>query len=94
MKSGLNISSIGKNALTKQEEDAHTQGITVIPEYKFPHGIFEISPSEMNSDGMLYAFGKLAFFLELKKVKNIHCGLTIVVGPQWMFVATLNQPYH
>ena len=88
------LDSLANSSLTKLEQDANEQGIIVIPEYKFSHGIFKIGSNEMNQDGLQYAFGKLAYFLDLKKTKNSHFGLTIVVSPQWMFVATLGQAYH
>ena len=84
------LDTLANSALSKVEAEAHEQGIIVVPEYKFSHGIFKIGSNEMNPDGLQYAFGKLAYFLDLKKTKNTHFGLTIVVSPQWMFVATLN----
>ena len=80
------------NPLSKFEQDAIVNNITVIPEFRFLHGIFKITPSELNADGLTYAFTKLSSFLGLKSRQED--GLTIVVSPQWMFVATLNNAYH
>ena len=77
---------------TKREEIAESQAITVLPEFQFPHGIFKITPSEMTADGLQYSYSKLSTFLGLKDKSQM--GVTIVVSPQWMFVATINQPYH
>jgi hypothetical protein len=74
---------------TKREDVAEQSMIIVIPEYQFPHGIFKIASSEMNSNGLKYAFDKLSTFLGLKNKPDI--GLTIIVSPQWMFVASINQ---
>lgn len=46
----------------------------------------------MNANGLKYAFDKLSTFLGLKNKPDI--GLTIIVSPQWIFVATLSQEYH
>ena len=35
-----------------KETNAANIGLTIIQEYDFPHAIYEISPSEMNSDGL------------------------------------------
>ena len=37
---------------TTKEKNATNLGLTFIPEYKFPHAIYEIKPSEMSSDGL------------------------------------------
>jgi len=37
---------------TTKEKNATNLGLTFIPEYKFPHAIYEITPSEMSSDGL------------------------------------------
>jgi hypothetical protein len=62
--------------------------ITVISEYQFPHGIFKIASTDINVTGLKHAFEKLSSFLGLKNKPDL--GLTIIVSPQWMFVATLS----
>jgi|APSaa5957512535_1039671.scaffolds.fasta_scaffold238987_2 hypothetical protein len=37
---------------TQKEVNAANIGLTFIPEYDFPHAVYEISPSEMNTDGL------------------------------------------
>ena len=93
-KKNFMLDTLANSQMSKNDNEASEQGIITIPEYKFAHGIFKISSNEMNPDGLQYAFGKLSYFLDLKKTKTTHFGLTIVVGPQWMFLATLNQAYH
>ena len=78
--------------LSKLEENAHQQGLYVLPEFNFPHAIFMIASTEMNADGLQYSFKKIATFLQLKE--NADDGFTIIISPQWMFVGSLNRPYH
>jgi hypothetical protein len=37
---------------TSKEKNASNLGLSFIPEYDFPHAVYEISPSEMSSDGL------------------------------------------
>ena len=37
---------------TAKEKNAASLGLTFIPEYDFPHAIYEISPTEMTADGL------------------------------------------
>jgi len=46
----------------------------------------------MTADGLEYAYSKLFSFLNLKT--RAQEGITVIVSPQWMFLATLNNPYH
>ena len=49
----------------------------------------------MASEGLKYAYGKIASFLKLSDLQSLHgVGLTIIVSPVWMFVSILNEPYH
>lgn len=50
-KAGSNNFMEAQEATTK-EKNALGLGLTFIPEYNFPHCIYEISPSEMSSDGL------------------------------------------
>ena len=77
---------------TKEEQIAEEDHIILVPEFDFPHGIFKIAYTELNVEGLLYAYNKLANFLNLRNNGDI--GLTIIVTPSWMFVAQLTQPYH
>lgn len=64
----------------------------LITEYDFPHAICAIQPNDMNSDGLQSAYRKITSFLGFKD--NLDLGVTCVVTPTHMFVATLQQPYH
>jgi hypothetical protein len=46
----------------------------------------------MTAEGLVYAYNKLYQFLNLKNKPDL--GLTIIVTPQWMFVATIYDAYH
>jgi len=52
---------------TTKEKNATNLGLTFIPEYNFPHAIYEISPSEMSSDGLQLGYRKIVQFLSLKE---------------------------
>ena len=75
-----------------RDSEAAALGLVLLDEFKFPHAVFPISPSEMSIDGLKYAYGKIAGFLDLKV--NQDAGLTVVVAPQFMFVSLIGQPYH
>jgi len=61
---GMSEASI--SPLTKWEENAQANSIIVLPEFKFMHGIFKITPSEMTAEGLSYAYTKISSFLGLK----------------------------
>jgi hypothetical protein len=48
----------------------------------------------MNVEGMTYAYKKCHSFLGLNTKENSWIGMTIVVSPNWMFIAPLYKPYH
>ena len=64
----------------------------LIDEFKFPHVVRQLSPSELNQDGLFFAYKKMFGFLELQSKRNV--GLTLIVAPRWMFLAQIDQPYH
>jgi hypothetical protein len=70
---------------TMKEQKANEDNIILVPEFDFPHGIFKIAYTELNVDGMVYAYQKLATFLNLRNLTDV--GITIIVSPSWMFVA-------
>jgi len=41
------------------EKDAEDVGLTLIDEYLFPHAVYQISPADMNPEGLQYGFKKL-----------------------------------
>lgn len=63
-----------------------------LDEFKFPHIVRVLSPSELNQDGLYFAYKKMYGFLELNTKRN-H-GMTLIVSPNWMFLAQMEQPYH
>ena len=46
----------------------------------------------MNPEGLQYGYKKIYNFLGLAQKPDI--GITLIIAPQWMFMATLTQPYH
>ena len=46
----------------------------------------------MNVEGLQYGYKKLYNFLDLKNKPDL--GITLVIAPQWMFMATVAGPYH
>ena len=46
----------------------------------------------MNAEGLKYAYKKLYNFLQLEDMPD--AGMTIIVSPQWMYVAPIHQAYH
>lgn len=80
--------SLFKNlTTTKEEQIADEDNIILVPEFEFPHGIFKIAYTELNVEGLCYAYNKLANFLNFRNKPDL--GITIIVSPSWMFVAQL-----
>ncbi len=50
-----------------------------VDEYLFPHGIFQINPAEMNTEGLKFAYGKLSQFLGVSKYQD--SGITLIITP-------------
>ena len=48
-------------------QEAKEAGVTLIDEYLFPHGIFQINPSDMNPEGLKFAYGRIAQYLGIQK---------------------------
>ena len=46
----------------------------------------------MSSDGLKYAYNKIATFLKFNE--NQKYGITLIVSPVWMFCGFINKPYH
>lgn len=76
----------------EDEKEAEEAGLTLVDEYTFPHAVFQISPADMNPEGLQYGYKKLYTFLGLNNKPET--GMTLVIAPQWMFMATITQPYH
>ncbi len=74
------------------ELDAAEEGLILIDEFEFPHAIYQVGPTEMNAEGLVYGYKKLFNFLKLKEKQ--HLGITLIVSPQWMFLGQIQQPYH
>lgn len=64
----------------------------LLDEYQFPHAVYPINPKEMKPEGLKYAYNNISNFLKLKENQDL--GITVIVAPQFMFVATISQPYH
>lgn len=51
--------------------------------------MFQLGSGELNSDGLSYGFKRMIAFLEFSEEQLTQLGLTIIVTPQWMFLATI-----
>lgn len=69
---------------------AHEKGMVLIDEFKFPHCILPLAQNHFSGDGCQYAYNMIVEFLK----PNPKDGLTIVLSPQWMFVAQIKEPYY
>lgn len=43
----------------ERETEAAEAGLTIVDEYHFPHAIYQISPTDMNPEGLQYGYKKL-----------------------------------
>ena len=75
-----------------REQEAAEANLTLVDEFLFPHAVYQISPTDMNVEGLQYGYKKLFNFLGLNQKPDM--GITLVVAPQWMFMAHLAGPYH
>ena len=50
-----------------------------------------LGQNELTAEGLKYAYKKLHAFIGLSSTP--HVGVTIIVSPQWMFLATIQNPY-
>lgn len=64
----------------------------MLDEYPFEHAVHTLDDGELSVEGLKYGYKKLASFLGLNE--NPDAGLTLIVAPQWMFLAPMYQPYH
>lgn len=87
MKNNLQGAFNMQNNFDLRESDAEEQGLLIINDYDFPHAIFEIPKNDMTSDGLQSAYRKLSSFLLLKE--KLDMGVTCIVTPNWMFLATI-----
>ena len=75
-----------------REQEAAEASLTLVDEFLFPHAVYQISPTDMNPEGLQYGYKKLCNFLGLAQKPD--SGITLVIAPQWMFMATISGPYH
>ena len=83
-----------KNVQPLQERDAEAgeAGLYLVDEFQFPHAVHELGENAMNEEDLVLAYRKLHEFLNLKT--KPHLGITLVIAPEWMFLATISEPYH
>ena len=77
-----------------RDAEAAEAGLVLIDEFKFPHCAFQLANNEMNVEGLTYAYKKCLAFLGLNKKEHWYIGMTILVCPQWIFIAPIYNPYH
>jgi hypothetical protein len=53
-------------AIHDRDSEAAEAGIVLLDEYKFPHAIYPINPTEMTIEGLKHAYSKIAGFLDVK----------------------------
>lgn len=73
------------------ESNAKAQGLVVLPEFQFKHVLYKLTEQNLSSEGLIYSYTKCAVFLNLKE--DDQSGVTVLLTPKWMFVATLTNPY-
>lgn len=64
----------------------------LIDEFKFPHAVIQLTPNDMNAQGLQYCYKKLSQFLNLMTTPEV--GITLIVTPNWMYLSTIHRPYH
>jgi hypothetical protein len=69
----------------KNEAAAREEGLLVLDELKYSHAVFQLGKDDQNEKGMMYGYTKIFNFLKLKNRRDV--GLTIIVTPNWLFVA-------
>ena len=77
----------------ERDQEAVESGLVLLDEYQFPHAVMTITQTDMNCEGLKYAFSKISTFLDLQTTASDQ-GLTIIVSPEFMFVALIDKPYH
>lgn len=70
---------------------AKSQGLLVLPEFRFKHVIYKLTEQNLSSEGLLYSYTKCAVFLGLKD--NETAGVTMLLTDRWMMVAEIEKPY-
>lgn len=73
------------------EAEAFSKGLFMISEYSFDHVCYELSESQVNEQGLQFAYNLCRDFLRLKTRPEV--GLTVIVSPKWIFVGVMTQPY-
>ena len=44
----------------EREQEAAEANLTLINEFMFPHAVYQISPADMNPEGLQYGYKKLS----------------------------------
>ena len=63
----------------------------MIPQFNFDHAVFMLTESQLSAEGLVYAYQKIVNFLQLRSRQEL--GLTVIITPNWIFVAVLVGPY-
>lgn len=71
----------------ERDEEAEEAGLVLLDEYPFPHAVHMLDDGELTVEGLKYGFKKIITFLGLHD--NLEAGLTLIVAPQWMFLAPM-----
>lgn len=88
LKDGRDVKEIRKHQpLHDREEEAEDGGLILLDEYPFEHAIHLLDEGELSVEGLKYGYKKMVNFLGLNK--NTNAGLTLIVAPQWMFLAPM-----
>jgi hypothetical protein len=70
-----------------REEEAEDAGLIMLDEYPFEHAVHLLEDGELTIEGLKYGYKKLSNFLGLSQ--KIDAGLTLIVAPQWIFLAPM-----
>lgn len=74
------------------EDDAQEAGLLLVDEFPFDHAVYQVNLGDLNADTLKYGYKKIYNFLQLARTPD--AGLTLILTPQWMFVAPIYEPYH
>ena len=82
----------GHESVHDRDDEARSKQLTMIDEFPFEHAISPIENGEFTVEGLRYVYGKLYSFMNLSD--NADIGITLILTPNWMFLAPIYQPYH
>lgn len=80
----------GAASSNKHQVSSENGAIFTLSEFNFPHAI-ALHDSALKAEPLISTYRKIYTLLNLEH--HVDVGITIIVTPKWMFVATLTGPY-